>query len=414
MRGHIKKRSEGSWSIVIDIGKDPVTGTRKQQWYTIKGTKREAESRMRELLDSKEKGTYVKPNKLTVGDWLDSWLEGYVKTNCCMRTYDAYQSIVKNHLVPGLGTIPLTQLKPQQIQDFYSRIFQGDKNLSASSVLHIHRILFQALQYGRRQGVLMQNAADLVNPPRARKSVMKTLLPSEVARLFESTKDNLYYPIYFTAINTGLRQAELLGLRWRDIDLDLAALSVNQVLYKRRGVCIFKEPKSEHSRRRLDLTPSLALFLRKYRAQREAEFIITGDPLTDDDLVFGKADGTPVDPSTLTHQLGKALQKAGLPHVRFHDLRHSFASLMLLGGVHPKIVSEMLGHASVTLTLDTYSHVIGGLQKAAMGRLDDILKVEIRENESVSNPLAKTGDLNGASGASRTHDRLFTKQLLYH
>ena len=414
MRGHIIKRAKNSWSIVIDIEKDPATGKRKQQWYTVKGTKREAESKMREMLDSKEKGTYVKPNKLTVGDWLNSWLEGYVKTNCCLRTYDAYQSIVNIHLVPGLGTIPLTQLKPQQIQDFYSKIFQGDRNLSASSVLHIHRILFQALQYGRRQGVLMQNAADLVNPPRARKSVMKTLLPSEVARLFESTRDGNYYPIFFTAINTGLRQAELLGLRWRDIDLDLASLSVNQVLYKRRGVCIFKEPKSEHSRRRLDLSPSLALYLRKYRTQREAEYILTGAPLADDDLVFSKTDGTAMDPSTLTHQLGKALKKAGLQHVRFHDLRHSFASLMLLGGVHPKIVSEMLGHASVTLTLDTYSHVIGGLQKAAMRRLDDILQGEIRMNESVSNPLAEKGDLNGASGESRTRDQLFTKQLLYH
>jgi len=414
MRGHIKQRSKGAWSIVIDIGKDPATGKRRQQWYTVKGTKREAESKMRELLDSKEKGTFVKPNKLTLGDWLNSWLQGYVKTNCSLRTYDAYQSIVKKHLAPGLGEIPLTQLRPQKIQDYYAELFKDGKGLSASSVLHVHRILFQALKYGMKQGVLMQNAADLADPPRVRKSVMRTLIPSEVARLFESTKDSPCYPIFFTAVNTGLRQAELLGLRWRDIDLELASLSVNQVLYKRRGVCIFKEPKSEHSRRRLDLSPSLALYLRKYRAQREAEYILTGAPLSDDDLVFSKTDGTPVDPSTLTHQLGKALKKAGLPHVRFHDLRHSFASLMLLGGVHPKIVSEMLGHASVTLTLDTYSHVIGGLQKAAMRRLDDMLQAEIRENESVSKPLAKMGDLNGASGESRTRDQLFTKQLLYH
>ncbi|MGD0856105.1 MAG: site-specific integrase [Dehalococcoidia bacterium] len=391
MRGHVKQRSKGSWSIVIDIGKDPATGKRRQQWYTVKGTKREADSKMRELLETKEKGTYIHPNKLTLSDWLDKWLEGYVKINCSVRTFDAYQSIVKIHLKPSLGSIPLTQLKPQQIQDYYSKICQEKGGLSASSVLHVHRILFQALKYAMRQGVLVQNAADLVDPPRVRKPKMRTLIPTEIARLFEVTKDGPYHAIYFTAINTGLRQAELLGLRWRDVDLDLASLSVNQVLYKRRGICIFKEPKSEHSRRRLDLAPSLAIYLRKYRSQRQAEYIVTGAPLTDDDLVFGNTEGKPTDPSTLTHQLSKALKRAGLPHVRFHDLRHSFASLMLMAGIHPKIVSEMLGHASVTLTLDTYSHVIGGLQKAAICRLDDMLQMEIRaENKSVSNPLAKS------------------------
>ena len=371
-------------------GKDPTTGKRRQQWHTVKGTKREAENKLRELLGAQENGTYVKPNKLTVGDWLDKWLESYVKINCSIRTYDAYQSIVEIHLKPSLGTTLLTQLKPQQIQDYYSKIFQGNGRLSASSVLHIHRILFQALKYGMRQGLLSQNVADLADPPRVKKPKMRTLIPTEVARLFEVTKDGQYHAIYFTAINTGLRQAELLGLRWRDIDLDLAALSVNQVLYKRRGVCIFKEPKSEHSRRRLDLSPSLALYLRKYKVLLEAEYIRTGVPLNDDDLVFGNIDGKPIDPTTLTHNLGKALKKAGLPHIRFHDLRHSFASLMLMGGVHPKIVSEMLGHSSVTLTLDTYSHVIGGLQEAAMRRLDDMLQAGTRaENVDGSKPVAK-------------------------
>ena len=414
MRGHIKQRAKGSWSIVIDVGRDPRTGKRQQQWHTVRGTKKEAEAKLRELLDALEKGVYVKSNKMTLGEWLEKWLESYVKVNCALRTYDGYHSVVKNHLVPNLGMIPLTQLKPQQIQQYYSKVFAEGKGLSAATVLHLHRVLFQALKYAMRQGILMHNAADLVDPPRGKKSRMRTLIPSEVAKLLEFTKDTPYYPIYYTAINTGLRQAELLGLRWRDIDLDLAALSVNQVLYKRRGVCIFKEPKSEHSRRRLDLSPSLALYLRTHRAQKEAERTILGKALTDDDLVFSRVDGTAVDPGTLTHHFADMVRRLGFSRVRFHDLRHSFASLMLLANVHPKIVSEMLGHSSVAFTLDTYSHVIGGLQQAAMRRLDEMLQPELQKDKGVSKPLAKKDDLDTASGQSRTDDRRFTKPLLYH
>jgi integrase len=414
MRGHIRQRAKGSWSIVITLGRDRITGKLNQQWHTVRGTKREAEAKLRELLDALEKGTYVKPSKMTVGEWLEQWLESYVKVNCTLRTYDGYSSIVKNHLKPNLGMIPLTQLKPQQIQQYYSKEFAEGKGLSARTVLHIHRILFQALKYAMRQGILMHNAADLVDPPRSKKSKMRTLTPSEVAKLLEATKDSVFYPIYYTAINTGLRQAELLGLRWRDVDLDMAALSVNQVLYKRRGVCIFKEPKSEHSRRRLDLSPSLALYLRKYKAQKEAEYAALGKTLGDDDLVFSRIDGTAVDHGTLTHNFAKTVRELGFGRVRFHDLRHSFASLMLLAGVHPKVVSEMLGHSSVAFTLDTYSHVIGGLQKSAMLKLDEMLHSKLAQTEDISKILANEDEIDTASGQSRTDDRRFTKPLLYH
>jgi len=195
-----------------------------------------------------------------------------------------------------------------------------------------------------------------------------------------------------------LRQAELLGLRWRDLGLDLASLSVTQVLYKRKGVCQFKEPKSEHSRRRLDLLPSLALFLREYRTERQVELLLLGKPLSKDDLVFSNVDGTPMDPGTLTHNFARIARRAGLPGTRFHDLRHTFASLMLLAGTHTKIVSEMLGHSSVAFTLDVYSHVIGGLQQAAMRRLDEVLQPELAKNQDVSKMLATNAESSSGEG----------------
>ena len=160
------------------------------------------------------------------------------------------------------------------------------------------------------------------------------------------------------------------------------------MLYKRRGVCQFKQPKSEHSRRRVDLSPSLALFLRQYKGQKEAEWLLLGKPLSDYGLVFSNINGTSMDPGTLTHNFARIAKRARLEGTRFHDLRHTFASLMLLAGIHPKIVSEMLGHSSVAFTLDVYSHVIKGLGQVAMRRLDEVLQPELAETQNVSKMFA--------------------------
>lgn len=394
MRGHIRRRSKGSWEITVDIGRDPVTGKRLRHFESIRGAKKDAERRLRELLHSLEYGGYAKPMRITLGAWLNDWLNSYVKTKCSPRTLDGYHTIVKHHLTVNLGMIPLSQLRPQHIQEFYAHALEdgrvdGKGGLSARSVLHIHRILFQALNYAVRQGLLISNPAGFVDPPRAKKPKMKALIPQEVAVLLNVARDTRYYPIIYAAVNTGLRQAELLGLQWRDTDLELASLSITQVLYKRRGICQFKEPKSEHSRRRLDLTPSLAVFLRQYRVEKETECLLLGKSLGENDLVFGDVSGTPINPGTLTHNFARIARRAGLPGVRFHDLRHTFASLMLLAGIHPKIVSEMLGHSSVAFTLDVYSHVIDGLQKAAVKRLDEVLRPEVTDDRYVGKMSAR-------------------------
>jgi len=387
MQGSVRRRSKGSWEVCLDVGTD-ATGKRIRHFESVKGTKKAAQQRLAELLVSIEQGSYVKPKRISLGEWLNEWLNGYVKTNCSPRTLDGYQSILERHLIPNLGMIPLSQVQPQHIQQYYARALSdgrtdGKGALSSRSVLHIHRVLFQALNYAVRQGLLVRNPAQLVDPPRARKSKMKTLIPQEVSILLNVAQDTHYYPIIHTAVKTGLRQAELLGLRWRDLDLDLVSLSVTQVLYKRRGICQFKEPKSAHSRRRLGLSPSLALFLREYRTERETECLLLGKLLSEDDLVFGNVDGIPIDPGTLTHNFARIARRAGLPGTRFHDLRHTFASLMLLAGIHPKIVSEALGHSSVAFTLDVYSHLVPGLQEAAGKRLDEILEPRLIETRNV-------------------------------
>lgn len=369
MRGSIRQKSKGSWQIQVYTGPGP-DGKPRRHFETVRGRKGDAQRRLTELLSSLDKGVYTPPGRLTVAEHLKNWLEGYVKTNCSQRTLDGYQSIIETHLIPALGQVQLKHLNPQAIQSYYGKACE---RLSARTVHHHHRVLSQSLKYAVRQGYLGRNPADMVDPPSPRKKVMRTLTPAEVEILFENAQDNYYYPVVYTAVSTGLRQAELLGLRWRDIDLDMLSISVSQVLYKRRGVCQFKEPKTSHSRRRVSMTPKLALFLREYKAEREALYRQLGKELTLDDLVFTSVEGRPIDPCVLTHAFTRMVRKANLNGVRFHDLRHTFASLMLLRGAKPKVISEALGHASVAFTMDVYSHIIEGMQSDAMALLDEVL-----------------------------------------
>ena len=185
---------------------------------------------------------------------------------------------------------------------------------------------------------------------------------------------------------------ELLGLRWRDVDINMAFLSIVQSLHKCCGVCKMVEPKSSHSRCRIALSPSLALLLRDHKAEQPAQRILLGTPLSDSDLVFAHPDGRPLDPGVVSHTFAKVLKKAGLPHIRFHDLRHTHATLLLKAGVHAKIVSERLGHANIGITLDTYSHVLPGLQERAAERFDEMLEPRVIA-EDVSKMLANETDL---------------------
>jgi len=381
MRGSIRKKSKGSWQIQIYTGTGP-DGKPRRHFETVRGRKGDAQRRLTELLSSLDKGIYTPPGRLTVAEHLHNWLEGYVKTNCSQRTLDGYQSIIETHLVLALGQFQLKHLHPQAIQSYYGKACE---RLSPRTVHHHHRVLSQSLKYAVRQGYLARNPAELVDAPSPRKKAMRTLTPGEVEVLLDIAKDNCYYPVIYTAVSAGLRQAELLGLRWRDIDLDFLSISVSQVLYKRRGISQFKEPKTSHSRRRVAMTPKLVLYLREYRAERERLYHELGKPLTLDNLVFTSVEDKPIDPCMLSHAFGRIARQAGLGGVRFHDLRHTFASLMLLRGAKPKVISEALGHASVAFTMDTYSHIIEGMQEDAMALLDEVLPAGVNGTKNKIN-----------------------------
>ena len=306
-------------------------------------------------MSSLDKGVYTPPGRLTVAEHLHQWFDGYVKTNCSYGTLDSYQTTIEIHLIPALGHIQLKHLQPQAIQSYYGKACE---KLSARTVYKLHRVLSQSLKYAVRQGYLSRNPCELVDPPREVAKQMRTLTPAEVEVLLNTAKGNRYYPVIYTAVSTGLRQGELLGLRWRDVDLDLLSISVSQVLYKRRGICQFNKPKTSHSRRRVSMTPKLALFLREYKLERERLYQQLGKELTLDSLVFANVEGKPIDPGVLYHEFTKIVKRAGLKAVRFHDLRHT----------------------SVAFTMDIYSHIIEGMQEDAMALLDEVLPAGVNAN----------------------------------
>jgi len=375
MRGSITKRGKKSWRLQVFLGKGP-DGKPERYFETVRGIKRDAESRLSQLLAEYGRGNTPSRGSLTVADLLNQWLEGRVRTNCAPRTIESYHSTAELHLIPNLGHYQLRHLQPSMIEAYYSKACES---LSPKSVLYHHRLLKQALKYGCQQGYIGRNPADLVKPPKPRRKLMRTLTQSEVADLLIAAQDNHYYPVIYTAVSSGLRQGEILGLRWRDIDIASRSISVNRCLYKRRGICQFLEPKTPHSRRRVAMTPKLAEFLGEYRLERERLFHELGETIALDDLVFGTIEGKPLDPGVVSHNFARIAKRAGLENVRFHDLRHTFASLMLQRGAKPKVISEALGHASVAFTLDTYSHIIEGMQEEAMALLDEVLPAGVKQ-----------------------------------
>jgi len=332
----------------------------------------------------------------------------------------SYRSIIDRHLKQGLGWIVLARLEPQQIQAYYAEKlargrFDGKGGLSNRSVLYQHRILSKALEQGVKMGLVVRNVAKLITPPRVARAKINVLDADEASRLLDIASSTVYYPLFAMLLYTGLRRGEAIALRWKYIDLIRLELNVVESAYRIRKEFIIKEPKSLHSRRAVSLSPSLAALLLEYREEQEFMRKQMGNTLTDEDFVFSWPDGRPLDPDVVTKAFQRIAGQAGLTNIRLHDLRHTHATLMLKAGVHPKIVSERLGHANIGITLDTYSHVLPGLQEAAAERFDRIFEEGNNENlrVSVSKMLANDGGVEREPPGTRTQNRLIKSQLLF-
>jgi integrase len=364
MKGTIIKRSENSYRIKVSLGKDLTTGKYKAYFETVKGTKADSQRRLRELLTQLDKGIFIKPTKETLANYLNSWLKDYAKPNCAPRTFESYDMIVKLHLIPALGLIPLLSLQPQDIQKYYAKALDsgrrdGRGGLSALTVRKHHRVLFEALRYGVKHEMIARNVAEAVDPPRAQAKEMQIWNANEIERFLEKAKSTPYYALFHLNLFSGLRRSEILGLKWADIDFMFCQLSVNRALHQLKdGRYVFRPPKTAKGKRKVSLTPLSLEVMQEYYEEQKQLCDTLGIPYSDERLVFCHVeDGKPLRPNTITRAWASIGEKAGLKHIRLHDCRHSHASLLLKQGIHPKIVSERLGHSSVQITLDTYSHV---------------------------------------------------------
>ena len=399
MKGHLERREKNTWLIVLEHGKD-ADGNRTRRKHTFHGTKRQAEEEKVRLLHQMQTGTYIDENKLTVGEYLRQWLDDSKKGNVSPRTFERYESIVTLHLVPALGVHKLKDLRPMHIQTYYTearvsgrvrrrgRLRDESENeasearengpesenrgLSVQTVAHHHRVLFGALKQAVRWRVLTFNPADAVDPPRPDKHEMNVLNEEQTRALLQSSRDSdLYVPILL-AVTTGMRLGELLGLHWKDVDLQRGKLAVTQSLQATKNGLEFRQPKTKKSRRSIPLTVTAAAALRQHKKAQKEHRIANADRYEDQDLVFARELGKPWNPRTFSSSWTRERDKMGLD-IRFHDLRHTHATLLLRQGVHVKVVSERLGHSTVGITLDTYSHVLPDMQEEATEKLEAML-----------------------------------------
>jgi integrase len=377
MRGHIVKRYKNSYTIVLNLGNDPSTGKRRQEWLSVKGTKRDAEKRLADLLHQMDTGTFMKPGKTTLGEFLERWLKDYVWPDLGPRTAEGYETIVRRHLIPKLGRILLIQLKPEHIQKYYSDCLSvgrcdGKGGLNPLTVRHHHMALHRALQIAVKWGIINNNPADAIDPPRFQRPEIRVMSEDDIKTFLEAARLTPYYALFYLALFTGMRRSELLALRWSDVDLPLGQISVSRSIHHLRDRSfVFRAPKTAKGRRTIALPPSAALVLKEHKEKQGDLQLVLGTLPQESDLVFSQPDGAALLPDTISHVWSKLAKRVGLEGTRLHDARHTHASLMLKQGIHPKIVQERLGHASIQTTLDTYSHVAPGLQEAAAARFDE-------------------------------------------
>ena len=372
MQGSIQQRSKGSWRLRYD-GPPDANGKRKQVTETVRGTKKQADQIMRERMAALDSGSYVAKHKETVAEFMHGWLATYVATNTFLRTQHGYKGYIRRYIEPNIGKVPLQKLTARQIQGIYSKM--SEKGLSASTISQLHIILKEALSHAVKCGIITRNVAEAATPPRRQRKPMKMWDDDTVDNFLEIARTVRYGDIYLFAVHTGMRRSEITGLKWENVDLERGRLSVVETLQRITGFGLVQgEPKTLRSRRSIALSPEAVDLLHSVRSRQIEQSLAVGDAWQNAVHVFTESDGTPVIPDKITQHFCRVIRKYDLPHLTFHGLRHACATLLLSDNVNPKIVSELLGHSNIATTMDTYSHVLPGLQEAAVSRLGERLK----------------------------------------
>jgi integrase len=378
--GYIKKKREGLFLVSIFLGRD-ANGKRRYVAKQIKGTPKDAQKYLNAALRDKDRGIFVEPTSIIVKDYLNKWLEAAARPRVSRRTADGYAGLLERYIYDPLGHGRLDKLQPLDIQKVYGDM--QERGLSARVVRHTHSALHNALKQACKWGLLARNPSDLVELPKVPHKEQRVLSPDEAASFLEVADVMPHGLIFEFALLTGMRPEEYLALQWSDVDFERGTAQVRRALVRHKKSWSFEEPKTARSRRTVFLpVPLLQKLAAHKRMQAEARLKL-GSAWQAFDLVFCSDEGTPLTIPNITYRYFRPiLTEAKLPRIRLYDLRHTCATLLLIAEENPKVVSERLGHSTIVLTLDTYSHVLPTMQQQATARLEKMLYNKGRANKA--------------------------------
>ncbi|KQT60381.1 MULTISPECIES: tyrosine-type recombinase/integrase [unclassified Aureimonas] len=380
MKGSIRERSPGKWAIIVDVH-DPETGERRRKWHSFAGTKRQAQEECARIVTSIKHGGYTEPTKITVGEFLERWLEQEA-SNVAPKTLERYAEIARKNIVPLLGRTTLAKLKPEAIDGAWTKALasgrrDGKGGLSPRTVHHMRRVLIKALNQAVVWEILAKNPATLSKPPKVERKAMKAYGAGTTAELLDAIRGSRIFVPVLLAVMCGLRRGEIIALRWQSIDFANRRIAVTETAEQTLGAVRNKETKTGRSRT-VDLSSTVMDELRRHRAAQAEEQLKLGIRPDERSFVVAQIDGKPLQPRSLSHEWTRVLAKTSLERIRFHDLRHSHATQMLAAGVHPKVAQERLGHSTIAITLDTYSHVMPGMGADAAEQVDAAIRRAVK------------------------------------
>jgi len=371
--GNIRKRKDGRWEGRYTAGINPENG--KQIFKNVLGkTQAEVKEKLKKALADSQKLDLAKQGKYTVGTWMDAWFENVAKIKVRPSSHQTYRGYIDNHIKPNIGNIPLEKLTTMELQKLYRKLLTSGrverieadkqpKGLSAKTVRNINQVISSAMDLAVAQKIILENPTNACSLPRVEHKEMQTISAEQLQAFLEEAKRSDVYEMYYIELSTGLRRGELLGLKWEDIDMKQGIIRVRRQVSRIDGKIVEAPLKTKNSYRAVTISPQAVEVL---KAQKEK---------ADDEYVFPSPKGGPISPDSVNNMLHRVLDRAGIPRVRFHDMRHTFATLALQNGVDIKTVSGMLGHFSAGFTLDTYAHVTTAAQKEAAQTMGNVLSI---------------------------------------
>jgi len=372
MAGQIIQRGERTWLVRVFLGRDSKTGKRKYANKTIHGNRKDAQRYLNGALREIDLGTFVEPSAMSLSEYVDKWLESAARPRVSQRTADGYEALLRRYILEPLGSKRLDNLKALDIQKAYADI--QARGLSARVVRHTHSALHNALKQAVKWGLLSRNPSELVELPKVPHKERQVLSPDEAINFIEAAAEMPHGLLFEFALITGMRPEEYLALQWSDIDFERGTATVQRALIRHKGEWSFQETKTARSRRTVSLPSQLLQKLFDHKRRQAEERLKAGPSWQANSLVFCSETGTPHSIPNLTYRYFRPiLVKAELPQIRLYDLRHSCATLLLIAEENPKVVSERLGHSTIVLTLDTYSHVLPTMQQQATAKLEKML-----------------------------------------